>query len=152
MVDAFCLGNGKGAPGRLGSLLADQHRYAIGLGLSLEAASNVHSITHGRVVEADVRAEVADQALAAVDADADAQRQEGLTGRRRLLGTLLVQARHARGHGERRPAGVGGMVAVVKRRVPKRHDGIRSDEHTAELQSPMRLSSSVFSLKKKNYI
>src|SRR3546814_10614370 len=64
-ADAVDLEKGKVVPGRRGSRLADQHRHAIGLGLSLEAGSNVHSITHGRVVEADVRAEVADQALAA---------------------------------------------------------------------------------------
>src|SRR3546814_15239346 len=38
--------------------------------------------------------------------------------------TLFPYTTLFRSHGERRPAGVGGMVAVVKRRVPKRHDGI----------------------------
>src|SRR3546814_18442831 len=78
-ADAVDLEKGKVVPGLRGSRLADQHRHAIGLGLSLEAGSNVHSITHGRIAEAVVRAEVDDQAVPTVDADADAQREESTT-------------------------------------------------------------------------
>src|SRR3546814_4121259 len=39
---------------------------------------------------------------------------------------------------------------VVARRQPKPYRGYRSEEHTSELQSLMRISYAVFCLKKKN--
>src|SRR3546814_4177578 len=41
-------------------------------------------------------------------------------------------------------------LARADRRDPRRHDNLRSEEHTSELQSLMRISYAVFCLKKKN--
>src|SRR3546814_5999904 len=68
-------------------------------------------------------------ALRMVDLDDGAGRAQA-----RLLGQLL--------HGEDRAAG-------DVQRVAGRHD-LRSEEHTSELQSLMRISNAVLCLKKKN--
>src|SRR3546814_8517259 len=48
-----------------------------------------------------------------------------------------------------RPQGNGGGASWMSR-LPKRYgDGVRSEEHTSELQSLMRISYAVFCLKKK---
>src|SRR3546814_10234540 len=68
------------------------------------------------------------------------------------------QLLHARA-GERRigekPGGVGEaeelreVQHVARRLLPAHHDEMRSEEHTSELQSLMRISYAVFCLKKK---
>src|SRR3546814_7730466 len=61
-------------------------------------------------------------------------------------------ARHA-GHGD--SANVAWLVLEESRDMPHRHmtlDRIRSEEHTSELQSLMRISYAVFCLKKKKKI
>src|SRR3546814_6301191 len=66
-----------------------------------------------------------------------------LRGKRRLSGQTLCSACADEGGGgaQRKPAPpVGGAAAV----------GCRSEEHTSELQSLMRISYAVFCLKKKN--
>src|SRR3546814_5542353 len=51
-----------------------------------------------------------------------------------------------------RPAGGGGAVSRAGRTAQRLDDrgGFRSEEHTSELQSLMRISYAVFCLKKKN--
>src|SRR3546814_10111483 len=51
---------------------------------------------------------------------------------------------------DQRGAGGRGRTASVRRRAHRHHP--RSEEHTSELQSLMRISYAVFCLKKKNYI
>src|SRR3546814_9107476 len=64
----------------------------------------------------------------------------------------VVVERHLSGH-DHRMLVVGGKVVAVAQRVPAQviGDGYhnRSEEHTSELQSLMRISSAVFCLKKK---
>src|SRR3546814_2760200 len=92
-------------------------------------------------VRADVRQERehhedADQQLEATGAlQPLRQRQCSLAGRRRLPG-LALAPRHA------------GEGTCPGPTVPA--TGLRSEEHTSELQSLMRLSYAVFCLKKKN--
>src|SRR3546814_3475678 len=59
--------------------------------------------------------------------------------------------RHFGGGGGRGRADIGGEIAQCRvRLVPHRRDGgNRSEEHTSELQSLMRISYAVFCLKKK---
>src|SRR3546814_8760685 len=59
---------------------------------------------------------------------------------------------------DRRRLGVAAIVAVLgspdrrrRARRPPLQDARRSEEHTSELQSLMRISYAVFCLKKKNY-
>src|SRR3546814_1103112 len=57
------------------------------------------------------------------------------------LGVLFLQAEAVKRHGSPAPR--------VKGRVRKMQGGARSEEHTSELQSLMRISYAVFCLKKK---
>src|SRR3546814_2395683 len=73
------------------------------------------------------------------------------------IGRLLALARHEaleeqlvpdridRGHAEQEAD-----AAVRRRTAPLAQDPARSEEHTSELQSLMRISYAVFCLKKKN--
>src|SRR3546814_9536211 len=55
---------------------------------------------------------------------------------------------HRRGLGQRRAAGAGGR-GLRTHRARRRGIALRSEEHTSELQSLMRISYAVFCLKKK---
>src|SRR3546814_7099878 len=87
----------------------------------------------------------------------------GITGASRRLDANpvgLAGARGAVGHGldgSVHRAHIGARVALLNRTccawdrigVGRRHDSLRSEEHTSELQSLMRISYAVFCLKKK---
>src|SRR3546814_6688002 len=49
------------------------------------------------------------------------------------------------------PPGQPAHASIVKRAVPERNRHLRSEEHTSELQSLMRISYAVFCLKKKTH-
>src|SRR3546814_4258039 len=78
--------------------------------------------------------------------------------------TLFRSVRQQPGHGLAQPTGGAHPGAMLLARVPDpgsrtlrlgRHDGrgaARSEEHTSELQSLMRISYAVFCLKKKQKI
>src|SRR3546814_2948191 len=72
----------------------------------------------------------------------------GRTGCRSWI--LRVQVR-----GKRRDIGLGGVIFTVLGRPSEVGDDVplegRSEEHTSELQSLMRISYAVFCLKKKKY-
>src|SRR3546814_1438841 len=72
--------------------------------------------------------------------------QHDRVGGMRRQGCSQVGLRALRNHGEgkRRPAGGGAVEQPFQRRA-----GLRSEEHTSELQSLMRISYAVFCLKKK---
>src|SRR3546814_3575020 len=88
----------------------------------------------------------------------DPERVSGAGGMRRLDDRLraLGRVRPALRRGDRDAALLGDRVQVVRGRVvgrPGLQLGVvlRSEEHTSELQSLMRISYAVFCLKKKNY-
>src|SRR3546814_6362526 len=87
-------------------------------------------------------------AVARLDARADS-----LGGRRQLLDTRARQDRHLLlgerlGH-EVRDLGILDRQDAIEH-LHDRHLGARSEEHTSELQSLMRISYAVFCLKQKN--
>src|SRR3546814_5248543 len=67
--------------------------------------------------------------------------------------TTLVRSRHFAGRERARPDASGVAYRERCRNIPVRpgakHSAIRSEEHTSELQSLMRISYAVFCLKKK---
>src|SRR3546814_2380898 len=70
-------------------------------------------------------------------------------GLRRCRTSTTRTSTTARGEDDRKPDGLGGAGRLPRRRpadVPRE----RSEEHTSELQSLMRISYAVFCLKKKN--
>src|SRR3546814_8786958 len=71
----------------------------------------------------------------------------GVQGRRRPVGRRGAAGRQAGGEGRVRAVepGHGGVLEDL-------HRSARSEEHTSELQSLMRISYAVFCLKKKNMI
>src|SRR3546814_9322141 len=72
--------------------------------------------------------------------------------RRRADGPCLPVERQRPRRGDRRPVqGRPGPATVTDsvQNLPQRPDPIRSEEHTSELQSLMRISYAVFCLKKK---
>src|SRR3546814_10038068 len=76
--------------------------------------------------------------------------------RRLLDGVLLRDSRPHRGAGGCRLGALGAALGTHRldlldsRRRPRELVGLRSEEHTSELQSLMRISYAVFCLKKKN--
>src|SRR3546814_8931852 len=95
---------------------------------------------------------------AAVDRDVGAGDEAGLLGaqegddRPEVAGVAQEPDRHA-GRRTRRVAAVEGPdpVGVVAPRLHRAHGhAVRSEEHTSELQSLMRISYAVFCFKKKN--
>src|SRR3546814_7768797 len=106
----------------------------------------------------DVTAVVARVLVVRVDdvGDLARQRQDARVARLvvaelREAGVALVEADgHAVGHGEL--GGVaGGRLVLGGQRLPQAvHQPFRSEEHTSELQSLMRISYAVFCLTKKN--
>src|SRR3546814_9740972 len=52
--------------------------------------------------------------------------------------------------GRREIHGLAGHIGHDQIAIDQLHDGVRSEEHTSELQSLMRISYAVFCLKKKN--
>src|SRR3546814_7453190 len=83
-----------------------------------------------------------DAAWPLVDRMFGTPRQDADTVQARLR-TPLDDALLARWNTDRTRAGAAAMIAAM--------DAIRSEEHTSELQSLMRISYAVFCLKKKNY-
>src|SRR3546814_8151219 len=84
-------------------------------------------------------------------------RQLGIAaGKVAILGHHLGRRRRAPGQARRFRGGHGGLQRTKARRQreqrgrPTHHFFSRSEEHTSELQSLMRISYAVFRLKKKN--
>ena len=101
--------------------LAHHGADVVGLRLALEPRGHVDVVADHRIVEARLRAEIADAAQPGVEADAELDRLE-----RPPLGFSLLRQRafkhlHLAHHAERCAAGMARMDAVVERRVPERH-------------------------------
>src|SRR3546814_9686854 len=73
--------------------------------------------------------------------------------RRRLVEALAYQARDSVGgvRGDDRRYRLPVLRRAARHGIGLRHDAERSEEHTSELQSLMRISYAVFCLKKKKY-
>ena len=113
------------SPAALAGGCAQDDVDAVGLGAALEAGGDVHRVADHRVVEALGGAEIADEAAAGVDADAEAQGLEGISALGGVLGGQLgVEQGQAAAHLEGRLAGAGGVALVGQGRVPERHDGV----------------------------
>src|SRR3546814_6593228 len=71
-----------------------------------------------------------------------------------VVGTFLLVGPAHRRFGKRTTAIAGGLIGMVFWVTPfvLRHLHLRSEEHTSELQSLMRISYAVFCLKKKKHI
>src|SRR5215204_1551820 len=82
----------------------DQDRDAVALRLRFEPRREVHGVAEDRIVEVQVRAHVADDAGASVDADADLHGQEGMARGLGLGAALGVEAlerlEHAQGRSQ----------------------------------------------------
>src|SRR3546814_10535939 len=83
--------------------------------------------------------------------------ESGMTGGKRrrnaasaLKGRSVLIVDHPDGPVELRPHLGGPLLAAAAAWVAMHHDRSRSEEHTSELQSLMRISYAVFCLKKKN--
>ena len=85
---------------------------------AFEPRRQVHRVAHHRVVEAPPRADIADQRLAGIEADAVGQLVT-LEGRRGLVELFEPVAAT-----QRRAHRVAGMVGIVDRRAEHRDDGI----------------------------
>ena len=104
--------------------LADHGADVVGLGLAFEPRGDIDVVADHRIVEARLRAEIADAAHAGVEPDAELHRLE----RRPLASASWRQrsfeSRISCHHAQCRAAGMARMVAVVERRVPERHHRI----------------------------
>src|SRR3546814_7043629 len=95
-----------------------------------------------------------DVAMAADDGDAGARRDDARTGDDPVIGGTAKGEDRLRVGPEVADGGEAGLGR--QKRVPGAHQGRpfgrvhRSEEHTSELQSLMRISYAVFCLKKKN--
>ena len=105
-------------------VLADHDVDAIGLRLALEAGSEVHIVAHDRIVEALVRAQVADRADARIEPGAHANGGKIPAFALGVGAPDLIEAAELVAHGERRAAGVLGVFGIVQGRVPERHDAV----------------------------
>ena len=104
--------------------LADHDVEVVGLRLRFEARGQVYVVAQHRIVEAMLRAHVADAAHAGVEADADTDVGEGLALGLGLAAPNRIEPRELVAHGKCGQAGVLGVRRVVERGIPKRHDGI----------------------------
>src|SRR5262249_39092549 len=89
---------------------SEDNRNTVIFGLALQAGSDVDRIAENRIVEAQVGSEIADNAAAGVETDADAKWQERLPGARSLLLTLPIEHLHVVQHRQRGRAGTEFMV------------------------------------------
>src|SRR5262249_32604649 len=91
--------------------------------LALQTCCNVDRVPENRIVEAQVRSDIADYASTCVDTYADAKRQKWLASTGFLL-TLEIERLKAVDHVKPCRARLELMVRNIKRRVPEAHDGI----------------------------
>ena len=96
----------------------------IGLGLAFEAGGQIGVVAEHGVIEALVRAEIADDAFAGVEADAGAHFPERPAGRGRLGAPGIVESRQLGAHRQGRETGVLGVPRILEGGVPERHDAV----------------------------
>ena len=115
-------------------LLADEDRHPVELAGPFEPRGQVHRVAHGRVVEAPLRAHVADDGGTGVDADPHADFMPVLVPE--ILAALGQPLLASQG----RPAGPKGVVGLVDRGVPEGDDGVALVlvQGAAEVQDDVR--------------
>ena len=92
--------------------------------MAFQPRGEVDAVAEHRIVEAQVRAHIADDAGAGVQADADIERDVNVAALLCLLLAQLVELVDLLKHVDRGLTGVELMLLVVDRRVPERHDGV----------------------------
>ena len=97
---------------------------AVFLGLPFQPRRQIDAVAEHRIVEPQVRTHIADDADAGIEADADIDRNVGVTAVLRLDLALLVELVDPLQHVDRGFAGIDLVLLVVERRVPERHDGV----------------------------
>ena len=98
------------------------HRYVLVVSSSREATFTTSPRIE--IVEALRRADVADAALARVEADADADGHRRLPALSRRLGPARIEPDQLLLHAQRGAAGVARVARIGERRVPEGHDGV----------------------------
>src|SRR5689334_13323624 len=100
-------------------LRADDDGGAVALVGAFQPAGDVHGIADHRVVQPNLRTDIADQHVAGIDADADFYFLAMVIDETRLLHRTLAS--------ERRAAAIDGVVGIGRRRAPERHHGIADE-------------------------
>ena len=108
-----------GRPRRGG--LADDGAHVIGLRLSFEPRGDVDVVADHRIIEARLRAEIADAANSGVQPDAEPYRLEWPALGLGLVLPERVQAFHLTHHAQCRITSMARMRVVVERRIPEGH-------------------------------
>ena len=103
---------------------ADHQIDAVDFAQPFEARGEIDRVAEQRIIEMLLRAEIADDAFAGIDADADLHRPERRAGGGRFVRPAAVQLDELAAHRLGRAHRVVGMIGVVERRVPERHDAI----------------------------
>ena len=107
----------------LGGFLSDDDGNAIMLCQSLKTGCQIDRVADDGIVEVKLRSEIADHALAGIQADADPQRR-GRMNADGLALTLFVQFIETFQHREGRLACVHLVARIVQRGIPEGHHGI----------------------------
>ena len=102
----------------------DHHGKPIILGPRFQAGSHIDGVAEHRIVEAEIRSHVADDAGAGVEPDPDAQRHVKTAVRVSFAFEFDVKCFGARQHLQRGLAGIGFVVRIVHRSIPECHDGV----------------------------
>jgi hypothetical protein len=105
-------------------VLADDDVDAIGARQTLQPRGDVRCVPDDRIVEALLRAHVADAGAATVEADAGGEDDRLSVGHRRFGSQRLVQPLEFGPHLQRRLQGETAMAGYVERRVPECHHAV----------------------------
>src|SRR5271168_3342151 len=98
--------------GKTARLLSDDDLGAVFFVGALEPAGDIHRVTDHRVVEPDLRADIADEHFARIYPDPNPKRAAAVIGQLGLAQRALARERGA--------AGIDGMVDISRRRPPER--------------------------------
>src|SRR5690349_6020340 len=103
--------------------VGDQDIEAYVLAAGFDTRRNIHRIAHRRIVEACLRAHIADTGETGMDADA----YPHLPGAAETESVLSVEFVKRLAHGKCRPKRLCRMIGNIDRRIPEGHDGIADE-------------------------